>query len=91
MKNLYNTREVINESFNVVFPKKTTNISFKKKVDYAEDTKEKLVQLECGVAAVQDMVAANPNIAVGNSHLDAILDRLYSLIREVEMIKQNGR
>jgi hypothetical protein len=92
MKAEFNTKEIINESMGIIFPKKTHTMSFKPKEGYDVETKNKLVQLECAIGAVQDMMAQNQNVVAGNySQFDAILDRLYSLIREVEMIKQNGK
>lgn len=89
---MYNTRKIINESFSTLFPQKTNPIKFKKPESYSEEVTNKLIALECGLDSVQAMIANNPNVVAGNySHFDAILDRLYSLIKEVEMLKQNSK
>jgi hypothetical protein len=92
---LYNESEVsqiVNESFGTLFPKKTNSIEFKRKETYSEEVKTKLIALECALDQVQGLIGTNQNVVAGNySQFDALLDRLYSLIKEVEMLKQNGK
>ncbi len=89
MKSNFDTQEIINESMMTIFPKKEGVITARMK---DEAVKKVLVQLECGINDAQAMIAAQPAVVNQNySKFDELLNRLYSLISEVEMLKQNAK
>ena len=57
MKEMYNTRKIINESFSTLFPQKTNPIKFKKPESYSEEVTNKLIALECGLDSVQAIIS----------------------------------
>lgn len=89
MKSNFNTQEIINESMMTIFPKKEGVVTSRMK---EEAVKKALVQLECGINDTQAMIAAQPAVVTQNyGKFDELLNMLYALISEVEMLKQNAK
>lgn len=88
LEDVYDTQQIINESMSVIFPQKGNVVDNMK----TQRIQKVVSMLECGIADMQSMVSQSPAVVNQNyAMFDDLLNRLYSLIRDVEMLKQNAK
>ena len=89
LEEVYDTQQIINESMSIIFPEKKGNVVDNMKTQRLQKV---VSMLECGIADMQSMVSQSPVVVNQNyAMFDDLLNRLYSLIRDVEMLKQNAK
>jgi len=86
------SHSMFSEGFDQVeeFFKQTTKAPVKATKEMVAEQAEVLTAFECAMTDMRDMVSQNPAVVSQNAvAINGILQRLYDVIREIEVIKSN--